>query len=143
MSGQIDMGWAAPPIGLEQIDKKEIRMIATGNDTSYKTQTVRVIGANAATLAAKKPILERYMKGYRETIDEMWAERGLKEFAVWLGVTEARARQARDGFFPKAGVNPDKINGVEELMKEAVGAKFLAAPLTAAQLKELIQIIPR
>ena len=122
MSGQVDIGWAAPPIGLEQLEKKEIRIIASGNDTTFKTQTVRLIGVNAATLAAKKPQLDRYMKAYRETIDAMWEDRGLKEFADWLGVPEARARAARDGFFPKEGVNPDKINGLTELMKEAVGA---------------------
>ena len=55
----------------------------------------------------------------------------------------ARARRARDGFFPKEGVNPDRIHGIDDLMKEAIGAKFLAAPLTQVQLNELIQIIPR
>src|SRR3974377_1290544 len=27
MSGQIDVGWAAPPFGLDQLDRKEIRKI--------------------------------------------------------------------------------------------------------------------
>jgi NitT/TauT family transport system substrate-binding protein len=143
MSGQVDIGWAAPPIGLEQLDKKEIRIVASGNDTTFKTQTVRIIAVNAATLTAKKAQLERYMKGYRETIEAMWQEEGLKAFADWLGVPLARARQARDGFFPKEGVNPDRIHGLEELMKEAVTGKFLQAPLTAAQQKELFQLIPR
>src|ERR671921_28470 len=34
MSGQIDVGWAAPPFGLDQLDKKDIRIIATGNDAA-------------------------------------------------------------------------------------------------------------
>lgn len=143
MSGQIDIGWAAPPIGLEQIEKNEIRIIASGNDTTFKSQTVRLIVVNAATLAAKKPQLERYMKGYREAIEAMWAEEGLKSFAEWLGVPLERARRGRDGFFPKEGVNPDRINGLEELMKEAVTGKFLTAPLTKAQQDELFQLIPR
>jgi len=144
MSGQVDVGWAAPPVGLEQLDKKEIRIIATGNDTTFKTQTVRVIAVNQATLVAKKPQLERYMKGYRETIEAMWGDpAAVKAFADWLGVPVARIQQGRDGFFPKAGVNPDVIHGVDDLMKEAIAAKFLAAPLTKAQLDELIQIIPR
>src|SRR5262245_44216293 len=33
MSGQVDVGWAAPPFGLDQLDRNEIRQIATGNDT--------------------------------------------------------------------------------------------------------------
>ncbi|MGB8638227.1 MAG: ABC transporter substrate-binding protein, partial [Pseudolabrys sp.] len=48
MSGQIDVGWAAPPFGLDQLDKKEIRIIATGNDAAaFKGQTVRLNIANA------------------------------------------------------------------------------------------------
>jgi NitT/TauT family transport system substrate-binding protein len=144
MSGQVDVGWAAPPIGLEQLENKQIRIIATGNDTTFKTQTVRVIATNAATLASKKPLLERYMKGYRETIEAMWSDpAAVKAFADWLGVPLARVQRARDEFFPKAGVDPDKIHGVDELMKEGVTAKFLTAPLTKAQLDELIRIIPR
>ena len=43
MSGQIDVGWAAPPFGLDQLDKKEIRVIASGNDASvFAGQTVRL-----------------------------------------------------------------------------------------------------
>ncbi len=44
MSGQIDVGWAAPPFGLDQIDQKQIRIIATGNDAdAFKGQTVRLM----------------------------------------------------------------------------------------------------
>src|SRR5215470_15921891 len=46
MSGQVDVGWAAPPFGLDQLDRKEIRQIATGNDTIFKEQTVRLVIAN-------------------------------------------------------------------------------------------------
>ena len=50
MSGQVDVGWSAPPIGLDQLDRKEIRQIATGNDTLFKGQTVRLIITNIQTL---------------------------------------------------------------------------------------------
>jgi NitT/TauT family transport system substrate-binding protein len=36
MSGQVDVGWAAPPFGLDLLDGNEIRKIATGNDTLFK-----------------------------------------------------------------------------------------------------------
>src|ERR687893_855300 len=32
MSGQIDIGWSAPPFGLELLDQNRIRIIASGND---------------------------------------------------------------------------------------------------------------
>lgn len=104
---------------------------------------MRLIGVNAATLKAKKPQLERYMKAYRETIDILWQEQGLKEFADWIKMPLERVRTARDKFFPKEGVNPDKVHGIDELIKEAINNKALAAPLTKAQVDELFQVIPR
>src|SRR4051812_20866689 len=43
MTGQIDVGWSAPPFGLQQLDEGKIRVIASGNDASiFKGQTVRL-----------------------------------------------------------------------------------------------------
>src|SRR6476660_6229050 len=54
MSGQVDVGWSAPPFGLDQIDKGEIRVIASGNDAAaFKGQTVRTLIANAQALGAR------------------------------------------------------------------------------------------
>src|SRR5476649_1245417 len=65
MSGQIDVGWAAPPFGLDQLDAKDIRIIATGNDAAaFKGQTVRLNIANADYLKANKEVVTRYMQGY-------------------------------------------------------------------------------
>ena len=75
MSGQIDVGWSAPPFGLKQLDEGAIRVIASGNDAAvFKGQTVRVNITNVATLTARKPVIERYMKAYRETIDWMYSD---------------------------------------------------------------------
>src|SRR5436309_15791914 len=73
MSGQVDVGWAAPPFGLDQLDKGEIRRIATGNDaTAFNGQTVRLNIANANYLTAHRDIVARYMKAYRETVGYMY-----------------------------------------------------------------------
>src|SRR4249919_305306 len=73
MSGQVDVGWSAPPVGLDQLDKNEIRQIATGNDTLFKGQTVRLLITNTQTLLNRKDAIDRYMKAYRETIDWMYS----------------------------------------------------------------------
>ena len=73
MSGQVDIGWAAPPFGLDQLDKGDIRMIATGNDAAvFNGQTVRVNIANANYLKEHQDVVDRYMKAYRETVDFMY-----------------------------------------------------------------------
>jgi NitT/TauT family transport system substrate-binding protein len=144
MSGQVDVGWAAPPFGLDQLDQKQIRIIATGNDASaFKGQTVRLNIANAGFLDAHKPVVDRYMKAYRETIDYMYADpAALKVYADWLGISIEKAKRTRDDFFPKASLSPDKIVGLETIVKDAVGLKFTAAELTQQQLGELIRIPP-
>lgn len=145
MSGQIDVGWSAPPFGLQQLDKGEIRVIATGNDTqAFKSQTVRLLVTNTATMQAKKPVLERFMKAYRETVDAMYSDpAALKHYADFVGIPEAIAKRTRDEFFPKTAIDPDKIVGLETIVPDAVTLKYTAQPLTKEQLSELIQIPPR
>lgn len=145
MSGQVDVGWAAPPFGLDQLDQKQIRVIATGNDAdAFKGQTVRLNIANADYLKAHKDIVERYMKAYRETVNYMYTDpSALKVYSEWLGITEAKARRTRDDFFPRPSVEPDHITGLDAIVKDAVAFKYTAAELTQEQLKELIQIPPK
>ena len=145
MSGQVDVGWAAPPFGLDQLDKKEIRIIASGNDADvFKGQTVRLLIANAEYLKANKDVVTRYMKAYRETIDCMYNDpKCLKIYSEWLNISEEKAKRTRDGFFPRSAVDPDKIVGLDQIVKDAVELKFTATQLTDAQIKELIQIPPK
>ncbi len=145
MSGQIDVGWAAPPFGLDQLDAGQIRIVATGNDAAaFKGQTVRLLITNAQTMQQRKPVIERFMKAYRETIDHMYSDpAALKVYADFVGITEAKATRTRDGFFPKEAIDPDKVVGLDTIVQDAVQLKYTASQLTKQQLAELIQIPPR
>ena len=145
MSGQIDVGWAAPPFGLDQLDKNEIRIIATGNDAAaFKGQTVRLLITNVQTLTSRKEVVDRYMRAYRETVEFMYRDpAALKIYADFLGITEAKAKRTRDDFFPPVSVDPDKIVGLDTILKDAVALKYTPTELTKENLAELIQIPPR
>jgi NitT/TauT family transport system substrate-binding protein len=145
MSGQVDIGWSAPPFGIDQLDEKKIRVVASGNDAAvFKGQTVRLLIANAQALQEKKPVFDRFMKAYRETIDYMYNDpAALKVYADFVGISEAKAKRTRDEFFPKEAINPDRIIGLDTIVKDAVDLKFTAAPLTREQLAELVQIPAR
>ena len=145
MSGQVDVGWSAPPFGLDQLDEKKIRIIASGNDADvFKGQTVRLLIANAQALQTKKPLFERFMKAYRETVDFMYKDpAALKIYADFVGISEAKAKRTRDEFFPKEAIDPDRIVGMDTIVKDAVELKFTTAPLTKEQVTELVQIPPR
>jgi NitT/TauT family transport system substrate-binding protein len=145
MSKQVDIGWSAPPFGLDQLDDKKIRIVATGNDaTVFKGQTVRLLIANAEVLKSKKQVIDRFMKAYRETIDYMYSDpAAIKVYADFVGISEAKAKRTRDDFFPKQAIDPDKVVGLDSIVQDAVALKFTSAPLTKEQLAELMQIPPR
>jgi len=84
------------------------------------------------------------MKAYRETVDFLYTDpNGLKVYADWLKISEAKAKRTRDDFFPRAAIEPDKIVGLDTIVKDAVELKFTATQLTPGQLADLIQIPPR
>jgi NitT/TauT family transport system substrate-binding protein len=144
MSDQIDVGWSAPPVGLDLLDQGRIRLLATGNDTLFRDQTVRLLITNTQTLQSRKPVIDRYMKAYRETIDWMYADSGaLKTYAEFAGTSEATAKRIRDGFFVKEALSPDSVKGLGVIVKDAVALKFTGAELSKEQLAELIQIPAR
>jgi NitT/TauT family transport system substrate-binding protein len=145
MSGQIDVGWSAPPFGLDLIDQGQIRVIATGNDAAvFKGQTVRLLIANLQVLRMRGDVIKRYMRAYRATVDWEYSDpAALKLYAEWLNIAPPIAQRARDGFFPKQALDPDTIVGLETIVNDAVELKYTQAPLTKEQLGELIQIPPR
>lgn len=145
MSGQIDVGWAGPPFGLDLVDQGKIRIIASGNDAAaVKNQTVRVLITNAATLQSRPAAVERFMKAYRETVDWMYADpAAFRHYEEFMGIGEATMRRARDRFYPKAALDPDAIIGIDAINADAVEFKYMAAPLTREQLAQLIRIPPR
>ncbi len=125
--------------------QNQIRIVASGNDASvFKGQTVRLLITTASVLQSKKAVIDRYMKAYRETVDWMYASPdALKMYAEWLNISEAKAKRTRDDFFPKSSIDPDKVAGLDTIVKDAVELKYTAAELTKDQLTELIQIPPR
>lgn len=142
MTNQVDIGWSAPPFGLDQLDKGDIRMIATGNDAAiFNGQTVRVNIANANWLKDHQDIVNRYMSAYHETVDFMYHDpKAIEIYSSWLNITPAKAKRTRDEFFKWPAINPDKIVGLDQIVKDAVDLKFTEKPLTKEQLADLIRI---
>jgi NitT/TauT family transport system substrate-binding protein len=136
MSGQIDIGWSSPPLGVEDLEQGKIRLVARGSDVaSLRDQTVRVIIANANSLAQKKDAIRRFMEAYNETIDWMYAEdKALQLYAEAVKVPFAIAKRSRDEFYPKDNLRPNRLSGVEQAMVDAIALKFLPASLSKEQL---------
>ena len=117
-------------------------MLIRGSDIeAARNQTVRVNLVHAAILGTKRAAIGRFMQAYRETLDWMYSSPdAIPTFAAFSGISPEIATQVRDQYFPKATLNPDHISGLESLMADGVTFKFLAAPLTEQQVKDVIQL---
>jgi NitT/TauT family transport system substrate-binding protein len=141
MSGQIDIGWASPPFGLQPLAEGKIRIIARGSDVpTTRDQTVRVHIVNANTLASRGDAVKKFVAAYRETWEWLYSNPdALAHFSEISGVSQALAGQIRDEFLPKTAMSPDVVSGLNTLMDEAVAFKVIQQPLTDEQLSGLIQ----
>jgi NitT/TauT family transport system substrate-binding protein len=125
MSGQVDIG-----------------LVALANDLpSVRNQTVRVTIANATDLARRRAVYDRFIKAYREAIDWMYSDpRAVEAFAKYAAITPATAQKVRDQFYPKAMLQLDRVEGMAEMMQDAIAFKYLPAALSREQLDELLQL---
>src|SRR5215467_6072133 len=141
MSGQVDIGFSTPPFGLDALDAGKIRLVALANDLdSVRTQTVRLIIANAPDLARRRAVYDRFVAAYRATIDWMYAgDSAIPAYAKYAGIPDAAAKTVRDRFYPKAMLQLDTVAGLSELMQDAIAFKYIPQELTRAQIDELVQ----
>ncbi len=141
MSGQVDVGFGAAPFGLDKVESGEARVIATGNDVAaLRSRVVRVNLTSAQTLQNRHDALVRFMQAYRETIDWMYSSPdALKIYGDYSSLPPSIVQRVIK-LIPKEALQTGAVNGLDDVMADAVTQKFLAAPLTADQLQELVQI---
>ena len=142
MSGQVDIGWSAPPFGLKELAQGKIRIIANGNDApSMRTQTVRVDMVNANVLKERNDVVLRFVRAYRETLDWMFSNPdAIRIYAEQMNVPVELAATTRDKFQTREAMRNDRLSDLDAVMADAVQLKFLDRPLSKEQLAELIQI---
>jgi NitT/TauT family transport system substrate-binding protein len=145
MSGQVDIGWSAPPFGLQEERDGKIRIIARGSDAkSLNGQTARALVVNADALKNRKDAIVRFVRAYRESVDWMYSDPdAIKRYAEKTRLPADLIKGSIEKFHPKAAMQTDELKDVEGIMRDAVKLKFLEQPLTKEQLAEFVQIPPR
>ena len=145
MSGQVDVGWAGAPFGVDAVEQGKIRVVAKASDDPVlDRQTIRLMIANSNEMAQRPDVFVRFMRAYREALAWVYSTpEGLRAYAQWASLSEATAQRALAEFLPREAVDPDRISGVDDVMADAVTFKYIPAPLTKAQLDQLIQIHER
>lgn len=141
MSGQIDIGRGAAPFGLELVEQGRIRVIARGSEIKERAnQTVRVCAANLQALG-RGDVIARFMQGYRDTLDYMYADPAA--LVAYEGFSKVRATlmaRVRDQYFPKATLWPDEVKGLDRTLADTLKNKFLTRPLTPEEVKDLVRV---
>jgi len=145
MSGQVDIGWAAPPFGLPELKQGKIRIIAHGSDVpSLRGQTVRVLVVNANSLKTKHDAIMRFMDAYREAVDWMYSDpKAVEMYSQKIHQPVDVLKESMEKFQPKQALQTDEFKDLDGSIRDAVKLKFLDQPLTKEQIAELLQIPPR
>jgi NitT/TauT family transport system substrate-binding protein len=144
MSGQVDVGWASPPFGLDAVREGKIRIVARGNDLpAFKDQTIRLIVANADFLERRKDVAARLVQGYRDALDWMYSEpAALEAYAAFAKTSPEHAREVRDVFYPRDHLAVDFIKGLDAAMIDGIAFRTIGKPITPAELDRLFAIPP-
>jgi NitT/TauT family transport system substrate-binding protein len=133
---------AGVPFALDAIDRGEIRVIGRASDiATIREQTIRVQVTNTRTLAERTELVQRFHNGYRATLDWMYASPdAVPRYVAYSGFSANAVRRMMQEFIPKESLQMDEIKGLSESMADAIRFKFISAPLTQQEVKELIQI---
>src|SRR5690348_16761141 len=145
MSGQVDIGWAAPPFGLQEIKEGKIRIVANGSDVpSLRGQTVRTLIVNLNSLQTKHDAIMRFVDAYREAVDWMYSDpKAVEMYSAKVHQPVEVLKESMAKFQPKDALQTDKFQDLDGAIADAVKLKFLDKPLTKEQVTELLQIPPR
>ena len=141
MTGQVDVGFGAAPFGLDLVEDGKIRIIATGNDVvSLRTRTVRVNLTSVSNLQNRRDAIVRFNRAYQETVDWIYSDpAALKQYGDYSGLPEKIVLRVRS-LIPKESLAAGRVEGMDQIMADAVAGKFIPAPLSSEQIQELVQI---
>ncbi|HLQ92598.1 MAG TPA: ABC transporter substrate-binding protein [Xanthobacteraceae bacterium] len=143
MTGQIDIGWAAPPFALRERQENRIAIVARAREaTELKNQTIRVNIANVESLKTKRAAITRLMQVYDKAIE--WAyvnPKAIDYFAEFSKAPRDIAKQAVDEFFPKEALQIGEIRELDMTLRDALQYKFITSAMTPKDVEGMIDIL--
>jgi NitT/TauT family transport system substrate-binding protein len=142
MTGQIDIGHTVPPMGLAELKKGEIVVVARANDVpEIHDQTVRVNVANLAFLTAHRDLVIRFARAYQKSLDWSFSDpKAIDYFAEGKAVSRELAEEAFR-YYAKSDEQPYEIKGLARTLNDAYEFKRIPKPMTPDEVKGLFDII--
>lgn len=145
MTGQVTIGWSAPPFGLKDIASGKIRIVGRGADVaSMNRQTVRAIIVNARALAEKPEEMARFARGYRDAVDWMYSDPdALARYAQKIGAPVDLLKSSVVQFHPRGALQTDALEDMPGIVRDALKLKIILSAPTHEQQVQFIQIPDR
>jgi NitT/TauT family transport system substrate-binding protein len=142
MTGQLDICYAVPPVGLPELQQKAIVEVARGNDSeAVRNETVRVNAANLASLATKRDAMARFIRAYARSRDFAFTDAGIEDYAKFSNQPLDLVRYMVANFESKDQVQLHEIKGMNRVIDEAVEAKRIPHPMQPDELKGLFEFV--
>lgn len=143
MTGQIDIGWSVVPFALKDVNDGKVRIVARAREaTELANQTIRVNLANVNSLKNRREAITKFIQVVNKSIDWAYSNpQAIEIFARNMKVTPDIAKQAVDGFYPKAAMQLGEIRDLERSLQDAVDYKFMPTPKTPKDIAGLIDIV--
>jgi len=143
-TGQIAAGFSAPVNFLDQVEKGDLRIVFKGADLEeYRHVTIRVQFVHAIFARAHPDAVRAFLAADKMARDFLFSNRD-EAMQIW----HDKAQQKLDVAFLKKVYDyytPDQlrhlpISNPQKILEDAVSFKFLKAPLTDKQIKELFAL---
>jgi NitT/TauT family transport system substrate-binding protein len=143
MTGQVDMGWAVPPLALTDIEAGKLVIVARGADVeALRNETVRVNVAHVDALKTKRAALVKFTRAYQKAIDWAYSDpKAIDVFAANVGVSRAIAQRSITEFYPKSMLQMGEIKGLDRALQEAYETKRIPSPMKPEQVAGMIDLV--
>lgn len=138
MTGQIDVGMAYPEFKPEALTSGQIRFLFRDNEFDrIRNQAIRVIATHKSV---SPDLARRFMTAYAQTVDWIYSgdAKALEHYAELAKVDVATAKKMRDELWSREILSVEKVKGLDIIMQDAIEGKFIAKPLTQAEVEEMI-----
>lgn len=141
MTGQIDVSYSLPPYNLDLLKSKETRIVFRATDVpELQKQTSRVNVARKDLVEKSPDVIKRFSRAYTKALAWMYdkPEESIPAYAAYADVPADIAKDV-PAFYPRALLEKVELVGTDRNVKDAIDAKFISQPLTAAQEKDLVR----
>jgi NitT/TauT family transport system substrate-binding protein len=145
MTGQLDICYAVPPVGLPELQAKSIVKVASGNDSdAVRNETVRVNAANLDSLKTKRDAIARFLRAYAKSRDFAYSgDAGIEDYAKFSDQPVALVRYMVANFQSKDQAQLSQIKGLDRVIDEAYAAKRIPRLMKPEELNGLFDpVVP-